>query len=158
MFTEELYYKWNKGGTKRTITDADGEVVEIAKFDEYGNHTSLTYGDETVKYTWKYTLNKEGYVARATYKAKTSGRYDYTYTPEGRIATETLTVGKDKYTTAYTYDAFGMVKSKVQTNFDGNITETFYAYDYSALTFTATNSDGTTIQGKIAANTALSNS
>ena len=103
---------------------------------------------------WSYKLNDRGYISKASYKAATAGSYTYTYDENGRILTETHTAGYDKYNTAYAYDDKGMVISKVETDFDGTIIETYYTYDYEGLTFTAEISDGTKIEGKFAPNLA----
>ena len=157
MFTEELNYEWNAEGTKRTTTDADGNVIETAWFDANGNPTKLKFNveeDNLIKYKWSYKLNEQGYISKATYKAATAGSYSYTYDENGRILTETHTTGGDKYSTAYTYDDKGMIISKVETDFDGTILETYYTYDYEGYTFAAEVSDGTKIEGKFAPNLA----
>ncbi len=153
MFKEDLKYKWNKKGTKRTTTDGEGNVCEVAWYDKHSNPTKLKYGDkedETVKYKWTYTYDDKGRIATAKFKGVNSGKYSYTYTEKGQIATVTTTYSDDKYTTAYTYDENGMVGTKVETDFDGTRTETFYTYDYEGMTFTAAVSDGTKIEGRIA--------
>ena len=153
MFLEDLKYQWNKNGTKRTTTDGDGEIREVAWYDEHGNPTKLKYGDrddQTVKYKWTYKLDDKGRVISAKYKGINSGKYTYQYDEEGRILKETEIREGDKYSTTYTYDDNGMVVTKVETNFDGTITETFYTYDYAGLTFTAVNSRGEKTEGRIA--------
>ncbi len=155
MFVEDLKYKWNKKGTKRITTDGEGNVCEVAWYDSLGNPTKLKYGDEadeTVKYKWTYKYDQDGRLTSAKFKGVNSGKYTYSYDAEGRVTKLTTTLGEDKYAAAYTYDEKGMVLTKVETDFDGTLTETLYTYDYEGLTFTAALSDGTKIEGKIAEN------
>ena len=154
MFLEDLKYQWNKNGTKRTTTDGEGEIREVAWYDRQGNPTKLKYGDrpeQTVKYKWTYKLDDKGRVISAKFKGINSGEYTYQYDEEGRKIKETETREGDKFSTVYTYDDSGMVITKVETDFDGTITETFYTYDYQNLTFTAVNSRGEKTEGRIAA-------
>lgn len=156
MFLEDLKYKWNKKGNKRTTTDGEGNICEVAWYDKQGNPTKLKYGDkedETVKYKWTYSYDEAGRIKTAKYKGVNSGKYTYSYNKNGLISKVTETCDGDKYTTAYTYDDYGMVVTAVETDFDGTRTETFYTYNYEKLTFTATLSDGTKIEGKIALST-----
>lgn len=154
MFLEDLTYKWNKNGTKRTTVDGKGEIREVAWYDKHGNATKLKYGDgddDIVKYKWTYKYDDEGRITSANFKGVNSGQYNYQYDDSGRLIKRLDTFGEDKYSTAYTYDQNGMVITKVETDFDGTITETFYTYDYVGLTFTAANNRGEKVEGRIAA-------
>lgn len=154
MFVEDIQYKWNKKGNVRTATDGDGKVCEVTWYDKQGNPTKIKFlDDETkiVKYKWTYKFNKKGRVKSAAFKGVNSGKYLYEYTENGQIKKQTEIHGDDRYVTTYTYDEKGMVLTKVETDFDGTITEIFYTYDYEGLTFTAEYSDGRKVDGTIAA-------
>ncbi len=152
MFVEDLSYSWNKKGTKRITKDAEGNICETAWYDKQGNPTKLKYGDEkdeTVKYKWTYDYTDEGYVKSAAFKGINSGKYTYDYDELGRVSKKAEKRGEDVYTATFTYDENGMVLSRVETDFDGSVTEYFYTYNYTFNTFSAAISGGGKIEGKI---------
>lgn len=151
VYSETLTYKYSDNGKKRTTVNDKGTTVETAKFDKYGNVTSITFTKEKVTYKWSYTFEKDGKIKTAAYTSVSSGKYTYTYDNKNRLASEVHTCDGDTFKTNYEYDDNGMVIKKVLSDENARETIYTYTYDYDNLTYNCKINNGKYITGKIKA-------
>ncbi len=147
--SETLNYKWTKEGSRLTVTNSSGEVVEQTDHNSEGYPKKQIFGDDTVKYDWIYTYNDEGRIKTAKYSSDVSGNYSYKYDSEGRITYEKEIRAGIEETQENVYDEYGLITKKTITTDGGNKKIYTVKYDYNGLSFTASCSDGTSYQGEI---------
>ncbi len=148
ILSEQLSYKWTKGGSRLTVKNADGEIVEQTDYNSEGYPLKQTLAKETLSYKWTFTYDDHGRVKTAKYSSDTSGSYSYKYDKIGRVSYQKFTRGGITETEETTYDDFGMpTKKKITAGSEKK--EYKITYNYQNLTFSATCSDGSSYSGTI---------
>ncbi len=101
-------YTYNSTGTLATITDA-GNVTISYRYDALNRLTTIDFPtDVDIAYTYDDCSNGKGRVCTMTDQAGTT---EYEYEKRGRIVKEKKTILGVTYTTSYSYDKAGTLKS-----------------------------------------------
>ncbi len=149
VINETLSYKWTKSGTRLTVKNSNGDVVEQTDHNSEGYPVSQIFGDKTVKYKWTYTRYENGRIKTAKYSSDVSGKYTYEYDDEGRVTYLKETRAGVTETEKLEYDENGMVVLKTVTDGAGNKKTYNVSYDFDGLKFTAAASDGSSYSGTL---------
>ncbi|MBS0575662.1 MAG: RHS repeat protein, partial [Proteobacteria bacterium] len=96
-------FTYGTGGLRTAMTRADGSVTTYA-YDALGRLTTVTAGSNTQTFAYDTCANGRGLLCST---ADAQGSLTRTYTPEGRLASQTSTISGTPYTIAYAYDALG---------------------------------------------------
>jgi len=100
-------YAYDKAGNLASKTDANSITVNYT-YDSLNRLTGIVYPDsaQSVSYTYDAGVNAKG---RLSGMVDQSGAYTYTYDTDGNLVTEERIIVGMIYTTAYTYDATGIL-------------------------------------------------
>lgn len=137
---------WRADGRVKSVTDAEGNVVEYA-YNDSGKTMTTTYRDKdtsdssTTDYDVVTTYNAAGWVTSEKDEGSASGNHttSYTYDKAGRRASVTSPLGA---VTDYEYDLLGRLTSE-EVDIDGSTrAETTYAYSDGGQKTSVTDANG----------------
>lgn len=100
-------FTYNAYGQLTAMTRANGQGTGYG-YDSLGRLAAISAGGQTQTVTYDTCTNGKGQICQVT---DPSGQLNYTYTPEGRVLTQTQVIGTDPLSivTGYSYDAMGHV-------------------------------------------------
>jgi len=123
---------FDSAGNLKTSTDARNKTATYS-YDALNRVTQVVYPDQTLTYTYDTGSNAIGRLSSVT---DNSGSTSWTYTPQGRIASKTQTMGARVLTVSYGYNPAGQLTT-VTTPSNKTIT---YAYTNNQITGMQVNS------------------
>ena len=116
-------FGYDATGRQTSMTRAD-DVITAYGTDGLGRITSVTAGGQVQSFTYDTCTNGKGRLCNVT---DPSGTTDYTYTPQGLIATQATTVPDGgSFNLGYAYDGLGRLKDLTYP--DGVVASYSYAF------------------------------
>ncbi|WP_161622354.1 polymorphic toxin-type HINT domain-containing protein [Vibrio azureus] len=103
------YYRYNALGELVYKRDANGVVTQV-EYDTLGRKVSQKEGNETSQ--WRY--DERGALGTLSWMSGKGQRSDYFYDQAGLLQEKAVTVGKEIFSTQYTYDAFERIAREVR--------------------------------------------
>ncbi|GEM77543.1 polymorphic toxin-type HINT domain-containing protein [Vibrio sagamiensis] len=103
------YYRYNALGELVYKRDANGVMTQV-EYDTLGRKVSQKEGSETSQ--WRY--DERGALGTLSWMSGKGQRSDYFYDQAGLLQEKAVTVGKEIFSTQYTYDAFERIAREVR--------------------------------------------